>query len=190
MSVSTTDIARRRPGIDSIDFSLGSVIALVAYFVWPTSLHTSVSDAMANLYQALERYLTAVFDIVEHKGVAPESIVARSRTTRMAWIRAESAVGRAVAEPGFARAGPSDVRGQLATTMRILRALHAIRIEAERGATVEPSSEFDQLIRGCADALRTLYEEDQDHVEVADRIFARSCGAQKRSCEVLRRPEF
>jgi len=165
MSISTTDTLST--ALDRlIDFSLGSVIALVAYLVWPTSLHNSVSDAMANLYQALERYLDAVFDIVEHKNVRPENIIAQSRTTRMAWIRAESAVGRAVAEPGFDRTGLSDVRGQLATTMRILRALHAIRIEAERGSTVEPSRELDQLIHGCADALRSLYEDNQDSLKV------------------------
>ena len=64
MSISTTDTLST--ALDRlIDFSLGSVIALVAYLVWPTSLHNSVGGAMANLYQALERYLDAVFDIVE-----------------------------------------------------------------------------------------------------------------------------
>ena len=59
--------------------------------------------------------------------------------------------------------------------MRILRALHAIRIvQAERGSTVEPSRELDELIHGCADALRSLYEDNQDSLKVADAEFLRS----------------
>ena len=163
MSISTSDSLAT--ALDRlIDFSLGSVIALVAYLVWPTSLHTSVSDAMANLYHALERYLVAVFDVVESKQFDPERVIIRSRATRLAWMRAESAIGRAVAEPTFARADPVDGRSQLATTMRILRALHAIRIEAERGLTIEPSRELDDLIEGLASALRTLYDNNDEEV--------------------------
>ena len=164
LSVSATDTLTT--ALDRlIDFSLGGVIALAAYLVWPTSLRTSVSDAIANLYHALERYLAAAFDIVEGKNPDPERIITRSRATRMAWIHAESAVGRAVAEPGFARSGLSDVRGQLVTTMRILRALHAIRIEAERGSTIEPSRALDDLVQGCTERLHALYEEDQGNLE-------------------------
>jgi hypothetical protein len=119
---------------------------------------------MANLYHALERYLVAVFDVVESKQFDPERVIIRSRATRLAWMRAESAIGRAVAEPTFARADPVDGRSQLATTMRILRALHAIRIEAERGLTIEPSRELDDLIEGLASALRTLYDNNDEEV--------------------------
>jgi uncharacterized membrane protein YccC len=159
LSISTTDTLST--ALDRlIDFSLGGAIALVAYLVWPTSLRNSVSDAMSNLYHALERYLSAVFEIVEDKQVDPQKIIARSRATRVAWIRAESATGRAIVEPGFDHSSSSDVRGQLAATMRILRALHAIRTEAERGSTVESSSALDELIEGCTEVLRTLHEEN------------------------------
>jgi hypothetical protein len=48
--------------------------------------------------------------------------------------------------------------------MRILRALHAIRIEAERGLTIDPSRELDDLIEGLASALRTLYDNNDEEV--------------------------
>ncbi|MFZ1062492.1 MAG: FUSC family protein [Acidimicrobiales bacterium] len=159
MSVSATDTLST--ALDRLlDFSLGSVIALIAYLVWPTSLRTSVNDALANLFHALERYLEAVLALATGTPIEPDKVIARSRAVRVSWIRAESAVGRAVAEPGFVRSGPSDGRGQLATTMRILRTLHAIRVEAERGATVDSSRELEALRDGCTDALRALYDTD------------------------------
>jgi uncharacterized membrane protein YccC len=141
-----------------LDFSLGGVIALAAYLVWPTSLVTGVNQAMESVYRELEHYLTVVFALVERKTVAPEEVVARSRAMRVAWVNAESAVGRAVAEPGQSESDAADGRGQLATTMRILRALHAMRIEAERGYTSEPASALDDLAQGCANALRSLHD--------------------------------
>jgi uncharacterized membrane protein YccC len=156
MSVTTTDTLST--ALDRlIDFSLGSVIAVLAYLIWPTPQNTSVSDSISILYGAIERYLVVVFDIVERKPVDPSTVVARSRAMRVSWIRAESSVGRAVAEPGTAKVQTMDGRGQLATTMRILRALHALRIDAERGVTVNSSGELDRLCQGCGDALRSLY---------------------------------
>jgi hypothetical protein len=43
--------------------------------------------------------------------------------------------------------------------------LHAIRIEAERGSTVEPSRALDDLVQGCTERLHALYEEDQGNLE-------------------------
>lgn len=162
MSITTTDTLST--ALDRLlDFSLGSVIALVAYLIWPTSFETSVNDALANLYGAIERYLIAVFDVVERRHVEPGRVVALSRAMRVAWIKAESAIGRGVAEPGLVPMGTVDARSQLATTMRILRALHAIRIEAERGITIEAASVVDDLAQGCAYALRTLRESNEEN---------------------------
>jgi uncharacterized membrane protein YccC len=148
-----------------VDFSLGSVIAIVAYLVWPTSLQTSVVDSMSSLYEVLERYLVVVIDVVGNKDVKSETVVARSRAVRVAWIRAESAVGRAVSEPGVDRSEVHDERGQLAATMRILRALHAIRFETERGATVAVSNELDEMMKGCSRALQSLSQRDDFTVD-------------------------
>jgi len=159
LSVTTTDTFST--ALDRLlDFSLGGVIALVAYLVWPTPQQSSVRDALSHLYVALNDYLVIVFRLVEGAPVVAERVVARSRALRVAWSKAESVIGRAVNEPSRTKDEPENMRGQLAATMRILRALHAIRIEAERGATIGASVEFDNFVQGCSATLGLI----EDHL--------------------------
>ena len=68
-----------------------------------------------------------------------------SRAARVAWGEAEAAVGRSVVEPPSTRLAPADAQGLLSAALRILRATHALRIEAERGATTPPTPEVAHL---------------------------------------------
>jgi hypothetical protein len=54
------------------------------------------------------------------------------------------------------RIDPSERRSLLAVALRILRAIHALRIEAERGATLPAFGEFDALGTGYRVALDAL----------------------------------
>ena len=139
-----------------IDISLGGAIAVVTYLIWPTSPRAGVSEAQSALFTALRRYLEAAIDVVEARPVRPALVTERSRAARVAWAKAEAAVGRSVEEPAATRIDPSEGRGLLATTLRILRAIHALRIDAERGATIAGSAEFEALSAGCLDALERL----------------------------------
>jgi uncharacterized membrane protein YccC len=142
-----------------LDFSLGGAIALVAYLVWPTPQRSNVREALSTLYIALGSYLVIVFDVVEDKRVATERVIERSRALRVAWSKAETAIGRAINEPSRSKDEPENIRGQLAATMRVLRALHAIRIEAERGAKIGASIELESFVQGCAVALEVIDEQ-------------------------------
>jgi uncharacterized membrane protein YccC len=139
-----------------IDVILGGAIAAAAYLIWPTSPRAAVGEAESDLFAALRRYLDVIFDVIEGTPVKRASISTRSRANRMAWAKAEAAVGRSIQEPSSTRIDPSKGRGLLAVALRIARATHALRIEAEHGTTVPPFDELDALhedLRASLDAV-------------------------------------
>ena len=155
LNTSTSD-ALGTAGDRLIDISLGGAIAVITYVVWPTSPRAGVAAAQSELFRSLRAYLAAVLDLVESRTVDPALIATSSRRVRVAWATAEAAVGRSVEEPAATRIDPSEGRSLLATTMRILRSIHALRIEAERGATVLESVELESLKRACLASLDRL----------------------------------
>jgi len=139
-----------------VDVTVGGAIAVIAYVVWPTSPRVEVGEAQSHLFAALRDYLAVVLDVVEHEPCDPARVSAASRATRLAWAQAEAAVERSIQEPASTRIDPSEGRGLLAVALRIVRAIHALRIEAERGATVRAFGELDALTTGFLDALDAL----------------------------------
>jgi uncharacterized membrane protein YccC len=145
-----------------LDVTLGGVIAVISYRIWPTSPRAGVSQAQSDLFAALVRYLAAVAPAVAGQPVEPVTLAAASRASRLAWAKAETAVGRSIEEPSATRINPTEGRGLLAAGMRILRATHALRIEAEAGATVAPSNEYRELVDGCLTSLQRLSDHFAD----------------------------
>ncbi len=172
--ISTTTTDTLSTALDRLlDFSLGGVIALVAYLLWPSSQETKVSTAMAQLFRALARYLDAVLNLVASRPMEPAHVTRLSRSLRMSWVRAESAVARSIDEPAYARVDVSQGRGLLAATMRILRALHALRIESEQGFSVAAFDELDNLRKSCVATLEQLATHFEDATFHADAIALR-----------------
>lgn len=145
-----------------VDVMLGGAIAALAYLVWPTSPRGAVGDAESDLFGALRNYFDAIFDVVEAKPVPRASISACSRAARRAWAKAEAAVGQSIQEPAATRIDPSASRSLLAAALRIARASHALRIEAEQGTTVPPFDELDALGTGLLASLDALAHPSPD----------------------------
>ncbi len=141
-----------------IDVLLGGAIAAAAYLIWPTSPRAAVGAAQSELFAALGSYLGLVFDVVEARPVESGVIASGSRANRVAWTTAEAAVGRAIQEPSSTRIDPSQGRSLIAAALRIVRATHALRIEAEQGTTTRSFTELDALRGGLLDALAALAE--------------------------------
>jgi uncharacterized membrane protein YccC len=139
-----------------IDVAIGGAISVVAYVLWPTSPRAGVSQAFGQLFAALRDYLDLVAAGVAGASPDPEQAKARSREVRLAWARAEEAVGRSVEEPSSTRVDPDEGRGLLTVAMRVLRALHALRIDAESGNATSSSPELGALVAGCREALDAL----------------------------------
>jgi uncharacterized membrane protein YccC len=139
-----------------IDVSLGAVIAVVAYLVWPTSPRAGVEEAQSALFLSLREYLAAVLDVIEEKPIEGGRAMASSKATRLAWANTEAAVDRSIQEPAATRVDPSQSRGLLAAAQRIVRATQALWIDSERGATVKPFAELDVLTAGLLEGMDNL----------------------------------
>jgi uncharacterized membrane protein YccC len=139
------------------DVAIGGVLSLLVYLVWPTSPNAGVSEALASLFGALGGYLDAAAPALGGAEVDARRLAEASRGARVAWARAEAAVGRSVEEPSSTRVDPAEGRGLLAVAMRVLRAIHALRIDAERGATTSPTRELAGVLDGCREALGVLH---------------------------------
>jgi uncharacterized membrane protein YccC len=141
-----------------LDVSLGGALALIAYLVWPTSPRAGVSQAEASLFRSLHGYLEIVSQQIREIQVTSQEVARRSKTVRVAWARAEAAVGRSIEEPASTRINPFEGRGLMSATMRILRVIHALRMQAERGVTIGELDEYNDLVSGCLLALERLSE--------------------------------
>ncbi len=167
LSITTTDTLST--ALDRLlDFSLGGVIAVLAYLVWPTSPQVELKDVWTRLYESLAAYLVVVFDVITSTIIANESVVEKSRAVRMSWVSAEAAVGRAVEEPATFGFNASMARGQLVATMRILRSLHALRVEGESGVRVERNDQLKDLETACHETLTVLAGAPATREEVPD----------------------
>ncbi len=139
-----------------VDVTLGGAIAVASYLVWPSSAEAGVRRALAELFGSLRAYLGATLDLVGGRSRDAGSLAGASRAARAAWGRAEAAVGRSVEEPSSSRFAPASGRALLAVTLRVLRATHVLRLEAERGARVGSSAELDALAADLDGALAHL----------------------------------
>ncbi len=149
-----------------IDVSLGAVIAVVVYLVWPTSPRSGVEGAQSALFSSLRQYLAAVMDVVEERPAEGSRMMDCSKATRLAWANTEAAVDRSIQEPAATRVDPSQSRGLLAAAQRIVRATQALWIDAERGATLTPFGEFDALVAGLLEGLDNLTRSFSDGAAV------------------------
>ncbi|HSN02217.1 MAG TPA: FUSC family protein [Acidimicrobiales bacterium] len=139
-----------------VEISLGAGIAAAAYLLWPTPPRAGVVEAEGALYASLARYWFAVSPLLVGESVERNEVTTASREARVAWGRAEAAVGRSVIEPRSTRLAPTEGQGLLAAALRLLRATHALRIDAERGATTPMSSDLAQLTSAIGASLQRL----------------------------------
>jgi uncharacterized membrane protein YccC len=157
MALSVTSTDTLSTALDRLlDFSLGGVIAVLAYLVWPTPPQSELKNTWSRLYASLAEYILTVFDVVTSSTSTDDAILEKSRAVRTAWASAESAVDRAVEEPATFGFDAHVARGQLVTTMRILRSLHALRVDAENGVTIERSKELSEFETNAHETLQFL----------------------------------
>ncbi len=139
-----------------VEISLGAVIATAAYLIWPTPPRAGVVEAEGALYASLARYWGAVAPLLVGDTSDRAAVIDASRAARVAWGQAEAAVGRSVVEPRSTRLAPAEGQGLLAAALRVLRATHALRIDAERGATTVMSSDLAHLMSAIGASLQRL----------------------------------
>lgn len=176
LSVSTTNSVGT--ALDRLlDVILGAVISAATYLAWPSSPAQDVRDAESALFSALARYVDEVLKFSFGDEVDSKIVAGRSRTAHFRYATAEGAVGRSLEEPSATRSDPQVERGLLTSGLRILRATHALRFEAERDATTTTTPALEDLRRALVEALDTLGEEEPAPVVTSPRGAYRSASA-------------
>ena len=149
-----------------VDVALGAAIAASTYLLWPSSQHSDVLDAEAALRSTIATYVDAVFTTL--LDASPRIEVAKaSRAAHFAYSRAEVSIGRSLDEPAATRVDPSHSRSVLVTSLRLLRALHTLRLGERPGALPDNVAAL-RTFRDCVrDALSANPQLDRHAVRRA-----------------------
>jgi len=149
-----------------IDVALGAAIAASTYLLWPSSQHSDVLDAEAALRSTIATYVDAVFTTLLDASPAIE-VAKASRAAHFAYSRAEVSIGRSLDEPAATRVDPSHSRSVLVTSLRLLRALHTLRL-GERPGALHDNVAALRTFRDCVrDALSANPQLDRHAVRRA-----------------------
>ncbi len=176
LSVSTTNSVGT--ALDRLlDVALGAIISAGTYLVWPSSPVRDVRQVEAAMFSALARYLDEVVELSFGGELNPPSVSGRSRLAHFRYAAAEAAVGRSLEEPAATRSNAQVERGLLSNGLRILRATHALRFEAERGATSPASPAIDELRHVLVASLDNLGQERPTPLSTSPRAAYRSAHA-------------
>ena len=123
-----------------LNTTAGGVIALLAYWLWPTWERHQVAEGLASMLDAFRIYFQAVRDCL----LAVPSKIDRDRArvaARLARSNLEASIERAAVEPGVSPERLALLSAMLASTRRMARALLALEAAiGPQGAAPVPQS--------------------------------------------------
>jgi uncharacterized membrane protein YccC len=149
-----------------LDTSLGAIIALGGYLLWPTWERGEVSDRVADVIDAARRYAAAVLGCWLEPDQADRDTIKRTRAdARVTRTDTEAMLARAIAEPAAFPAGldPAVAAELLAAMRRFCDG--PLALEQSLDATAAPAgnpvgqtlvTELDSAMRALADAARSV----------------------------------
>jgi uncharacterized membrane protein YccC len=149
-----------------LDTSLGAIIALGGYLLWPTWERGEVSDRVADVIDAARRYAAAVLGCWLEPDQADRDTIKRTRAdARVTRTDTEAMLARAIAEPAAFPAGldPAVAAELLAAMRRFCDG--RLALEQSLDATAAPAgnpvgqtlvTELDSAMRALADAARSV----------------------------------
>ena len=157
-----------------LDTVIGSALALVAYFAWPTWEGASAQEKFARLLETHGAYAEVLLRELAHPGsVDAAQLRAIQRTARRARSDAEAATVRLLDEPAHAPLTPQVAQLLIAAAARLAQAelaLHALALSPDRpmneagapGGIAAPVEAFGAalgtVISRLASALRSLQQ--------------------------------
>ncbi len=136
-----------------VNTALGGVLALLAYWIWPTWERTQVPESMAAMLDAYREYFRAVTALYLDSREASEQELDRARfAARLARSNAEASVDRFSVEPGATTPHKNMFTSMLASSHDVVSAMMAL--EAGRSECGAPCAAFRKFAN---DGDLTLY---------------------------------
>jgi uncharacterized membrane protein YccC len=139
----------------AINTTIGGLLALGAYWFWPTWERTQVKGQFAQMIEAYRIYLQEIVAAYTKGSSADMEKLARARlAARLARSNAVASVDRLNAEPGMSREQVSSAASILASSHRLLYALMALDSGLQNSSPAPPGDEFRKFV---SDIDLTLY---------------------------------
>lgn len=133
----------------------GGILALVAYWVWPTWERTHVAEIMAKLLNSYREYFQLICDTYLNSGAPVQGDLDDKRlAARLARSNMEASVDRLSAEPGTKPDDLNQLNAMLASSHRLIYAFMSLESELAVSRPVKPRDEFRVFAR---DVDLTLY---------------------------------
>jgi uncharacterized membrane protein YccC len=105
----------------------GGIIALIAYWIWPTWERTRVAEAMAQMLDAYREYFRAIRELyIRQAEPVPRELDRVRLAARLARSNLEASIDRFSAEPGSSPTSRKLLSGVLASSHRLVHAVMAL----------------------------------------------------------------
>lgn len=155
----------------------GGILALLAYWIWPTWEKTQVNEVFALMLDAYRAYFREISSGYEQADLKPERLAALRLDARLARSNLEASVDRLSAEPGVGPEKLNTYLAMLATSHRIVHALMALEAGLAQSSYVPARDAFKTFsldvdltfyflaagLRGSAYTRKQLPDLREDH---------------------------
>lgn len=126
-----------------LNTAFGGVIALLAYWLWPTWERKQAPEAIAAMLDAYRDYFRAIRLSYEQPGESFDSLRDRARlAARLARSNVEASIERVCAEPGASREVMHVLSGILASSHRMVHAFMALEAGLDSSGPVPAREPF------------------------------------------------
>jgi uncharacterized membrane protein YccC len=143
----------------AVNTAIGGLVALLAYWLWPTWERTQAGPVFADLIEDYRSYFNAV--IRAYRGEGDDALDRTRSKARVARANAEALVARICGEPGMSteranllNAALVSLHGFARAVMALESALYRPRPEHAEPAAVDFASKVDRTLQALVDALR------------------------------------
>jgi hypothetical protein len=114
-----------------VDTLIGGAVGLAVFAAWPTWSRRPAQELLSELTDAVRRYVILVLGALSSGSSVPEEARTIAREARLTRTQAESVVARSLSEPERRRIDPRVGSGVLDEMLRLVHAVHALRLEAQ-----------------------------------------------------------
>jgi uncharacterized membrane protein YccC len=138
-----------------LNTTVGGILALVGYWVWPTWERTRVSEIMAKMLEAYREYYQVISNAYLNPDAPLQPELEKKRmSARLARSNVEASVDRLSAEPGNTPRQLDELTAMLASSHRLIYAFMSLEAGLSASRPAKPRDEFRVFAR---DVDTTLY---------------------------------
>jgi uncharacterized membrane protein YgaE (UPF0421/DUF939 family) len=179
-----------------VDTLIGGAVGLAVFAAWPTWSRRPAQELLCELADALRRYVALIFGALIDGSPMPERARTLAREARLTRTQAASAVARSLSEPARRRIDARVGSGVLDEMLRLVHAMHALRLEAQDEPDRAPVPALAPFARALdvqlaaisrallSDDLR-LSSEHADLRSLSDRFGQEAAGEQEQALAAI-----